>query len=65
MIEGTPVTCHQGQIQLRDLGDATELTWSIRFRPKLPGTGALLRRVLGRVLGKILRQGLKPHIEGR
>ena len=65
VIEGTPVTCHQGQIQLRDLGDATELTWSIRFRPKLPGTGALLRRVLGRVLGKILRQGLKPHIEGR
>ena len=37
--KGSPFVCHQGEIRLRADGDQTELTWTIRFRPKLPGTG--------------------------
>ena len=41
----------------------TELTWRIRFRPKLPGTGRPLAIVLSWLLGRVLRSGLKPHVE--
>ncbi|MBK5356582.1 SRPBCC family protein [Pseudomonas sp. TH41] len=61
--EGSPFICHQGEILLRDLGQATELTWRIRFRPKLPGTGNLLRCLLQRMLGAMLLKRLKPLIE--
>ena len=35
---------HQGEITLQQSGEHTELHWTIRFRPKLAGTGALLQR---------------------
>ena len=60
---GSPFVCHQGEIRLRADGDQTELTWSIRFRPKVPGTGRLLAITLSRLLGRMLRCGLKPHVE--
>ena len=60
---GSPFVCHQGEIRLRAEGDKTELTWSIRFRPRLPGTGRILAIVLSRLLGRMLRTGLKPHVE--
>ena len=46
VIEGSPLTCHQGEITLKQSGGHTELHWSIRFRPKVAGTGALLQKVL-------------------
>ena len=61
--KGSPFICHQGEIRLRADGDQTELTWTIRFRPKLPGTGRALAIVLSRLLGRVLRSGLKPHVE--
>ena len=61
--KGSPFTCHQGEIQLRERGDQTELTWSIRFRPRLPGTGRLLAAMLSWLLERVLRSGLKPHVE--
>ena len=61
--KGSPFICHQGEIRLRADGDQTELTWSIRFRPKLPGTGRPLAIVLSWLLGRVLRSGLKPHVE--
>ena len=61
--KGSPFTCHQGEIQLRARGDQTELTWSIRFRPRLPGTGRLLAAMLSWLLERVLRSGLKPHVE--
>ncbi len=60
---GSPFICHQGEIRLRPSGEQTELTWSIRFSPKLPGTGRPLAIVLSRLLGRMLRSGLKPHVE--
>ncbi len=61
--KGSPFVCHQGEIRLRAAGEQAELTWRIRFRPKLPGTGRFLAIVLSRLLGRLLRSGLKPHIE--
>jgi hypothetical protein len=63
VIEGSPLACHQGEIALKQSGELTELHWTIRFRPKLAGTGALLQRVLQQRLSSMLEQHLKPHIE--
>ena len=62
VIEGTPLACHQGEITLQQSGEHTELHWSIRFRPKLAGTGALLHGLLQRQLRSMLDRHLKPHI---
>ena len=44
--KGSPFICHQGEIRLRADDEHTELTWKIRFRPGLPGTGRPLATVL-------------------
>ena len=61
--KGSPFICHQGEIRLRADGDHTDLIWGIRFRPRLPGTGRPLAIVLSRLLGRMLRSGLKPRVE--
>jgi catechol 2,3-dioxygenase-like lactoylglutathione lyase family enzyme/uncharacterized protein YndB with AHSA1/START domain len=61
--KGSPFICHQGEIRLRADGDQTELSWRIRYRPKLPGTGRPLAIALSWLLGRLLRSGLKPHVE--
>ena len=61
--KGAPFVSHQGEIRLRADGDHTDLTWTIRFRPKLPGTGRPLASLLSRLLARVLRTGLKPHVE--
>ena len=63
VIEGSPLTCHQGEITLKQSGAQTELHWSIRFRPKVTGTGALLQKVLQARLRTMLDEHLKPYIE--
>ena len=61
--KGSPFICHQGEIRLRADGDETELTWTIRFRPRWPGTGRPLAIGLSWLLGRVLRSGLKRHVE--
>ena len=63
VIEGSPLSCHQGEITLKQSGGQTELHWSIRFRPKVAGTGALLQKVLQARLRTMLDDHLKPYIE--
>ena len=63
VIEGSPLSCHQGEITLKQSGGHTELHWSIRFRPKVAGTGALLQKVLQAKLRTMLDDHLKPYIE--
>ncbi len=63
VIEGSPLTCHQGEITLKQSGGHTEVHWTIRFRPKVAGTGALLQRVLQNRLRNMLNDHLKPYIE--
>ena len=31
--QGSPFVCHQGEVRLQPVGSATELVWTIRFRP--------------------------------
>jgi uncharacterized protein YndB with AHSA1/START domain/catechol 2,3-dioxygenase-like lactoylglutathione lyase family enzyme len=63
VIHGLPLTCHQGEITLKQSGAQTELHWSIRFRPKVAGLGALLQRLLQLRLSTMLDECLKPYIE--
>jgi len=65
VVQGSPFVCHQGEIRLAPVGGATDLTWSIRFRPKIPGSGALWRRIMDAMLAGMLRKGLKPQIQRR
>ena len=61
--KGSPFICHQGEIRLRADGDQTELTWKIRFRPKLPGTGRPLAIVP--LLAARARAALRPQAARR
>ncbi len=63
VIEGSPLSCHQGEVTLRQSGGQTELNWSIRFRPKVAGTGALLQKVLQARLRTMVDEHLMPYIE--
>lgn len=63
VIHGSPFSCHQGELALRAVDGQTELSWSIRFRPKLPGTGGLLRRILFSKLVRIMETDLRLQIE--
>jgi uncharacterized protein YndB with AHSA1/START domain len=48
---GLPLRDHSAEILLEPAADGTELVWRARFRPLVPGTGWLLRRLLTRALG--------------
>ena len=63
VVEGSPFVCHQGDVQLEERNGGTELTWRIRFRPRIRGTGAILRMVMQQMLTSALRNRLKPLIE--
>ncbi|MFZ3183506.1 MAG: SRPBCC family protein [Pseudomonas sp.] len=63
VIEGSPFVDHQGHILVASEGGQTEVTWTIRFRAKVPFAGAPLRFALQRMLGKMLGHGLKPYAE--
>jgi catechol 2,3-dioxygenase-like lactoylglutathione lyase family enzyme/carbon monoxide dehydrogenase subunit G len=63
VIEGSPFVCHQGEIRLEPADGGTDIAWTIRFRPKIPGTGGSLARVFRRALGSAMREGLKRRIE--
>ena len=50
VVAGIPIRDHHGEIRLEPESDFTKLTWEIRFRPLIPGTGWLLRPLLTRAL---------------
>ncbi|MBI5506963.1 MAG: SRPBCC family protein [Deltaproteobacteria bacterium] len=58
VIQGSPLRCHQGEVRLTPIGADTRLDWTIRFRPRIPGSGWVLRRVLQRMLA-----GMLPALE--
>lgn len=65
VLKGSPILCHQGEVRLTPSNGKTELTWTIRFRPKVPGAGAVLRALLDHMLAKMLHKQLKPWIESK
>ncbi len=64
LTKGAPIRDHRGSLELFEAGDVTEVRWSVRFRPVVPGTGWMLKAVLQRALGGMLKR-LKENIEGQ
>lgn len=56
VIAGAPIRDHAGAVVLASDAGGTQVTWSVRFRPLIPGTGWLL--------GRVLRAGLERSLEG-
>ncbi len=50
MTAGLPVRDYRAEVLLDASGRGTALVWRARFRPLVPGTGGLLRRLLQRSL---------------
>jgi hypothetical protein len=46
-----PIRDHAGEVRFDPDASGTRVTWTIRFRPLVPGTGWILRRVLERAPG--------------
>ena len=51
---GFPVTDHRGEVVFDEAGNGTRVTWRVRFRSRLPGTGLLLERGLHALFRRIL-----------
>jgi hypothetical protein len=54
LMEGAPISCHQGRVELTPVAGGTELTWSIRYRAKIPGTSGIVRQAMDKMLGDAL-----------
>ncbi len=54
VVGGLPLRNHRGRIRLEPAARGTLVRWEVRFEPRLPGTGALLRRVLRGALEGVL-----------
>ncbi len=63
VIKGSLFVCHQGELLVRPHGDGTALTWKIRFRPRIPGTGGLIAARFGRALNRMMTTRLRRHVE--
>ncbi|MGH3767383.1 MAG: SRPBCC family protein [Pseudonocardiaceae bacterium] len=42
-VSGLPVRDYRGDVDLEPVADGTRIRWRVAFRPKVPGTGWLLR----------------------
>ncbi|HTO55832.1 MAG TPA: SRPBCC family protein [Myxococcota bacterium] len=54
LVAGAPLRDHEGQVRFEPDGAGTRVTWNVRFRPLVPGTGWLLRAMLERGLRDVL-----------
>ncbi len=50
LVAGAPIRDHSGEVRFDREGAGTRVTWKVDFRPLVPGTGGLIRRVLERGL---------------
>ncbi len=51
LLSGLPLRDYRGTVTLEALGDGgTEITWHSEFEPKIPLTGGLFRRTLGKFI---------------
>jgi uncharacterized protein YndB with AHSA1/START domain len=54
LVAGAPVRDHSGDVRFEPDGAGTRIVWTIRFEPRIPGTGWLLRRLLERGVRDVL-----------
>lgn len=62
VVEGAPIRDHAGEVVLAAERDGTRVTWTVRFRPLVPGTGGLIARILRAGLSRSLT-GMKARVE--
>jgi len=63
-VSNLPMKNYRADVDLEPAGDGTRIRWVSAFDPKLPGTGALLRRGLDGFVSK-LANGLAEHASSR
>lgn len=63
IIQGSPFVFHQAEIRVDGVGQKTRVTWSIRFRSRIPLLGGLWRGVWQGMLSTMLRKRLKEYVE--
>lgn len=54
LVAGAPIRDHSGEVRFDPEGAGTRVTWKVSFRPLIPGTGWLIRRLLERGLREVL-----------
>ena len=54
LVAGAPVRDHAGEVRFEPDAAGTRVTWTVSFRPLVPGTGWLVRRMLERGLRDVL-----------
>jgi hypothetical protein len=59
-VSNLPIKNYRADVDLTPAGDGTEIRWVSAFDPKVPGSGALLRRGLDDFVAK-LANGLAGH----
>ena len=59
-VSNLPIKNYRADVDLTPAGDGTAIRWVSAFDPKVPGTGALLRRGLDGFVSK-LANGLAEH----
>ncbi|WP_291412471.1 SRPBCC family protein [Actinophytocola sp.] len=62
-LSGLPVRDYRGVVDLVPKDGGTEITWTVSFGPKYPGTGWMLRFALDRFIGAAVN-GLAKHAAG-
>jgi len=56
VLSGFPIKDHRGEITLEPEDGTTLLVWAVRFKPRYPGTGGVLRWIVRRVFRRGLRR---------
>ena len=56
ILSGLPVRDYRADVRLSPEGGGTRIDWTGTFTPKLPGTGAVLRRFLLTTIGSFSRR---------
>jgi uncharacterized protein YndB with AHSA1/START domain len=55
LVAGAPVRDHRGEVRFEEIEDGdTRVIWTVRFRPRIPFTGGLLRRAIESTLRDVL-----------
>lgn len=54
VLSGVPIKDHLGRVEIKPQDGKALVNWSVRFNPKLPGTGWLIKNVYQKTLNKMI-----------
>ena len=56
VLKGFPIKSHLGEVVLQAQGEQTQVSWTVTFDPKYPGTGWFLKAIVNNVIGNGLKR---------